>query len=54
MTQNTVSGVMIDQRLNSIFEQYDSNKDGKLSKQELTSFLTDTLQDMGKNRSITR
>ena len=54
MSQNTVSSALIDQRLNIIFEQYDSNKDGKLSKQELTSFLTDTLQDMGRNRSITR
>ena len=54
MSQNTVSASVIDERLHSVFEQYDVNKDGKLSRQELSSFLEDTLQEMGKNRSITR
>ena len=54
MTENTVSTSLIDERINVLFEQYDLNKDGKLSKQELTNFLEDTLQEMGKGRSVTR
>ena len=37
-----------------IFDQYDDNKDGKLSRVELTNFLQDTLYDMGKERKIQR
>ena len=54
MSQTTVSSQMIDDRLAVIFEEYDSNKDGKLSKKELTNFLSDTFKEMGKNRNVTR
>ena len=53
MNNSAVSSEVIDRQISQLFEQYDSNKDGKLSRQDLTHFLEDTLQEMGK-RAVTR
>ena len=53
MSYNTVSESVIDKRLQNIFQEYDSNQDGKLSKQDVIKFLEDTLREIGKNRHIT-
>ena len=53
MVSKGMSEQVINSRLNTVFEQYDTNKDGKLSRKELTRFLQDSMHERGINRSIT-
>ena len=48
---STVSESPIQKGIKNAFKKYDSNNDGKLSKEDVHRFLHDTLSHIGKDRS---
>lgn len=48
---NTVSESPIQKGVKVVFQKYDSNNDGKLSKDDMHRFIQDTLRHIGKSRS---